>query len=158
MKSRILEIGNLKCRIALKFDRHIDSDAAEMRVNFRAIGQYNTRGFNTSRDLTIRRLIRYWNGHRHPYCWHLPFVFGWFRYKLGNASTTVSSVLTWPAEISAVLIDHWQSPYSAPRADGLCKEIVKESSVAVTSIPIIILFHQIQQSHRRKYDLSVYNS
>ena len=32
--------------------------------NFRAIGQskHNSRGFKTSRDLTIRRLIGYWNG------------------------------------------------------------------------------------------------
>ena len=36
MKSRSHEIGTLNCRIALKFDRHIGSNAAEVPVKFQS--------------------------------------------------------------------------------------------------------------------------
>ena len=54
MKSRSRKIGSLNYHIALKFDRHIDSDAAEVPVKF----QSNRTMLNTNlmalRDLTIR--------------------------------------------------------------------------------------------------------
>ena len=36
IKSRSYEIGTLNCRIALKFDRHIGSNAAEVPVKFQS--------------------------------------------------------------------------------------------------------------------------
>ena len=50
--------------IALKFDRHLGSTPADAPVKFQSDWDnlnYWSRGFETSRDLTIRRLIRYWN-------------------------------------------------------------------------------------------------
>ena len=60
MKSLSREISSLNYRIALKFDRHIGSSAAEVPVKFQSNGsnsKYRSRGFETSRDFMIRRLI-----------------------------------------------------------------------------------------------------
>ena len=63
MKSRSHEIGSSNYRIALKFDRHFGSPAAEVPVKF----QSNRMILNTNLaalrlwDLTVRRLIGYWN-------------------------------------------------------------------------------------------------
>ena len=69
MKSRSSEIGILNRRIALKFDLS----------NFKAIVQsrYKSRGFETLRSLSIRRLIRYWN--RVLVTWCLDSVLGGVR-------------------------------------------------------------------------------
>ena len=63
MKSRSREIDSLNYRIALRFNRHIDSSAAQVPVKFQSDWTiiYQIRGFGTSRDLTIRRLFGYWN-------------------------------------------------------------------------------------------------
>ena len=51
--------------IALKFDRHLGSSTAEVLVKFQSDTinfNYQSHGFETSQDLTIRRLMWYWNG------------------------------------------------------------------------------------------------
>ena len=51
--------------IALTFDRHIGSSAAEVPVKFQERSdnsKYKFRGFETSWCLTLRRLMWYWNG------------------------------------------------------------------------------------------------
>ena len=58
MKSRSREI-----RAALKFDRHLSNDAAEMHVKFQSdtiIIASKSRSFERSRDLAIKRLKAYW--------------------------------------------------------------------------------------------------
>ena len=64
MKSRNHEINSFNHRIALKFDRHIGSQqcrrcACQMSEHLDN-SKYKSR-FETLRDLTIRRLIGYWN-------------------------------------------------------------------------------------------------
>ena len=55
VKSWSREIGSYDDRIALKFDRHLGSAAAECLSNFRAIKKCNSeaRGFETSQDLLV---------------------------------------------------------------------------------------------------------
>ena len=63
MKSWNREIGDLSYHIALKFDRHIGSSAAEVPVKCQSCQTFLNKchSFETSRDLAIRRIIRYWN-------------------------------------------------------------------------------------------------
>ena len=72
MKSRSREIGSLDCRIALKFDRHIDQQQCcqgACQISERSDkSKYKSRGFETLRDLMIRCLIKYWNRVQFIYC------------------------------------------------------------------------------------------
>ena len=58
MKSRSRDIRVLPFPIALKFDRHLGSNAAEMRIKFQNYERFNiqSRWLEISRDLAIRRL------------------------------------------------------------------------------------------------------
>ena len=47
------------CPITLKFDRYIGSTAADVPVKFQSDAIIYTTDHETSRDLTVRRLIRY---------------------------------------------------------------------------------------------------
>ena len=63
--SRNREIDSLDCRIHSKLDSHHHHTAVKMPVKFqgdRKKNKYKSHGFETSRDLTRRRLIKYWNG------------------------------------------------------------------------------------------------
>ena len=63
VKSRSREIGCYNDRIALKFDRHLGSGAAEVPVKFHSNWpekpNVESRGFETSRDLVVRRPSAY---------------------------------------------------------------------------------------------------
>ena len=57
-----MKIGSFNYRITLKFNRHISSSAAEVVVKFGERSDnsvYKSRGFETSRDLTEKCLIKY---------------------------------------------------------------------------------------------------
>ena len=56
MKPRRREIGNLNPRIALKFDRHIDSTTAEVHINFQSDRTFINTNLAASRLCEILQL------------------------------------------------------------------------------------------------------
>ena len=98
MKFRSRKIDSLNYCIALRFHRHIGNSAAQVPVKFHSDRTiiYQSRGFETSPDLTIRRLIGYWNralgvpvstSHKTSYC-----EISW---SLGAARLVVSIISLW---------------------------------------------------------------
>ena len=60
MKTRSREVDRLNSHIALKFDRQCCRGVRQIS-EWLHNSIYESHGFETLRDLTIRRLIRYWN-------------------------------------------------------------------------------------------------
>ena len=53
----------------LKFDKHLSSSAADVSVKFQSDAIIQTTSqLQTSQDLTIRRLMEYWNGAQFVKC------------------------------------------------------------------------------------------
>ena len=101
--------------------------------------------------------------------WLHPFMIGWSKYRLRNASVAMSSGLTYYLwEFLPFFKGHWQSPCTALTAGkglplGLCKGTVKESRHCSNKNqgPISIclyIYIQLNYSHYKKIKpLYIYN-
>ena len=72
MKSRSHEIGTLNCRIALKFDRYIGSNAAEVPVKFQSDRTILNTNLAASRLYEILRKDVFSDIETGPWCSRIP--------------------------------------------------------------------------------------
>ena len=70
VKSRSHEIGTLNCHIALKFDRHIGSNAAEVPVKFQSDRTILNTNLAASRLYEILRKDVFSDIETGPWCWY----------------------------------------------------------------------------------------
>ena len=116
MKSLSREIGSLKYRIALKFDIHPQQCCRRAcQISERLDNsKYTSCSFEASRDLTIRRLIGYWNRAR---CCKPCLYSQSIRGNTWPKSTDISRKYLWRLP-TPIYLSTWQCPSTLCLSDG----------------------------------------